>query len=159
MQREIEPSLPALPGLDLAAYRESLLSRFANPALAHKTHQIAMDGSQKLPQRLLGTARERLAAGASITRLALGVAAWLHYLRGEDEAGHGYVIDDPLAAPLSSLAREAADLSDPLARARRLLGFAPVFGDLAGSEVLAAAIAPHLHSLRERGVAATLEGL
>jgi len=50
-------------------------ARFANPALKHRTWQIAMDGSQKLPQRLLGTIRDRLAAGGSIDRLALGVAA------------------------------------------------------------------------------------
>ena len=159
MQDEIEPTLPALPGLDRAAYRQQLLQRFANPALAHRTHQIAMDGSQKLPQRLLGTVRERLAAGAAITRLALGVAAWLHYLRGQDEAGQTYAVDDPLAGPLQVLQAEASALTDPLAHAQRLLAFAPVFGDLAHSPALAAAVAPHLASLQQRGVAATLEAL
>lgn len=159
MREEIEPTLPTLPGLDLAAYRESLLSRFANPALAHRTHQIAMDGSQKLPQRLLGTVRDRLATGSSIRRLALGIAAWLHYLRGTDEAGQGYAVDDPLAAALQMLSAQAASIADPLERARRLLGMPAVFGDLAHSAVLAAAIAPHLESLAQRGVAATLEAL
>lgn len=159
MQGEIEPTLPALPGLDLSAYRQSLLRRFANPALAHKTHQIAMDGSQKLPQRLLGTVRERLAAAQPIARLALGIAAWLHYLRGVDEAGQAYPVDDPLAAQLTALSAQACALTDPLARARALMQVPAVFGDLAQSEALAAALAPHLHSLATQGVAATLEAL
>ena len=64
MDEEVTPTLPVPPGADLAGYKRSLLERFANPALKHRTWQIAMDGSQKLPQRLLGTIRDRLAARA-----------------------------------------------------------------------------------------------
>jgi fructuronate reductase len=160
LRDEVEPTLGALPGFDGAAYRERLLRRFANPALAHRTQQIAMDGSQKLPQRLLGTLRDRLAAGAPIPRLALGVAAWLHYLRGTDERGERHPIDDPLAAELAALVREAdAAGEDDTERARRYARFAPVFGDLAGDERLVAALAPALHGLHTRGVVATLQDL
>jgi len=159
MRDEIEPTLPALPGLDLAAYRASLLARFANPALAHRTQQIAMDGSQKLPQRLLGTVRDRLAAGQTIARLGLAIAAWLHYLRGRDERDHAYTIDDPLADELLDLARRAEMKADPRARADLLTRFAPVFGDLAGVAALVDAVAPALESLRTRGVRATLESV
>jgi fructuronate reductase len=157
MRDEIEPTLPALPGLDLRAYRTSLLARFANPALAHRTQQIAMDGSQKLPQRLLGTVRDRLAAGRSVTRLGLAIAAWLHYLRGRDERGEPYPIDDPLAGELTALSERAGAIVDPRERAAALTHFAPVFGDLAGAPPLVDAIAPALESLRMRGVPATLE--
>ena len=64
MDEEVTPTLTVPPGADLAGYKRSLQERFANPALKHRTWQIAMDGSQKLPQRLLGTIRDRLAAGA-----------------------------------------------------------------------------------------------
>ena len=80
MDEEVTPTLTVPPGADLAGYKASLLDRFANPALKHRTWQIAMDGSQKLPQRLLGTVRDRLAAGAPIERLALAVAAWMRYV-------------------------------------------------------------------------------
>ena len=70
MREEIAPTLPPLPGLDLAQYQERLLRRFANPALRHQTRQIAMDGSQKLPQRLLDTARARLAREQPMPLLA-----------------------------------------------------------------------------------------
>src|SRR5438093_562142 len=155
MREEIEPTLPALPGLDLAAYRAQLLQRFANPALAHRLQQIAMDGSQKLPQRLLGTVRDRLAAGAPITRLALGIAGWLHYLRGVDERGEAYAIDDPLAQALSQTLRAADGSGDDEHRAHILSSFTAVFGDLAGDPRLARALAPHLRSLRESGVTTT----
>ena len=57
------PTLAMPAGTDLAAYSASLLQRFSNPALHHRTWQIAMDGSQKLPQRLLGTMQDRLRLG------------------------------------------------------------------------------------------------
>jgi fructuronate reductase len=159
LRDEVEPTLPSLPALDRTAFRTALLAHFANPALAHRCAQIAIDGSQKLPQRWLGTVRERLAAGQAIDRLALGIAAWLHHLRGVDESGATYAIDDPLATELSALWRAGQAVDDPVQRARRLLDFAPVFGNLAGNEALAAAVAPHLNALRSRGVVAALERL
>ncbi len=85
MAEEIAPTLPPLFGFDLAAYQAELLQRFRNPALRHRTWQIAMDGSQKVPQRLLGTIRARLAAGEPFGRLALGLAGWIRYASGRDE--------------------------------------------------------------------------
>jgi fructuronate reductase len=154
LHSEVEPTLA---GLAVPTdYRQRLLQRFANPALAHRCAQIAMDGSQKIPQRLLATLRDRLAAGAPIDHLALALAGWLHFLRGHDEAGQPYPIDDPLAALLQALWREAQALPDARARAEHLTRFAPVFGDLAGEPRLVAALAPWLQSLQARGVAATL---
>src|SRR3712207_3223428 len=100
MDEEVAPTLQVPPGADIAGYKRSLLARFANPALRHRTWQIAMDGSQKLPQRLLGTIRDRLTAGASIPRLALGVAAWMRYVTGIDERGQPIDVRDPLGARL-----------------------------------------------------------
>nr|WP_315495074.1 mannitol dehydrogenase family protein [uncultured Rhodoferax sp.] len=159
MRDEIEPTLPALPGLDVAAYRHNLLARYANPALAHRTHQIAMDGSQKLPQRLLGTLRDRLTRQLPVTRMALGLAAWMHYLRGVDELGQSYRIDDPHAAALTALhqASIGKGVSPPSVQA--MLAYAPVFGDLAGNAALTKALVPLLQSLQAHGVAATLEAV
>ena len=145
LRDEVAPTLPDLPGLDLDDYRARLLQRFANPALQHKTAQIAMDGSQKLPQRLLGTVRDRLRAGLPIERLALAVAAWIHYQRGVDEIGTRYEVQDPLAGELASV--------EPLT------SFTPVFGELGNDERFVAAVARWTRSLRERGVLATLKSL
>src|SRR4051794_41524062 len=89
--------VPAPFGLDLRVYTAELLARFANTAIRHRTWQIAMDGSQKLPQRLLSTTRERLAQDRPIPRLALAAAAWIRYVGGQDEAGPALALADPPA--------------------------------------------------------------
>lgn len=159
MRDEIEPTLPALPGLDLAAYRHNLLVRYANPALAHRTQQIAMDGSQKLPQRLLGTLRDRLVRQLPVPRMALGLAAWMHYLRGVDELGQAYGIDDPHATQLTVLYQQSLGQGVSPHTVQAMLAYAPVFGDLAGHAALTAALLPLLQSLQTQGVAATLEAV
>ena len=95
------------PGADVAAYKRALIERFENPALRHRTWQICMDGSQKLPQRLLGSIRDRLAAGAPIDRLVMGVAGWMRYVTGIDEHGKPIDVRDPLSARLRAIADQA----------------------------------------------------
>ena len=97
MDEEITPTLAAYGVGDLTSYKRMLFERFQNPSLRHRTWQIAMDGSQKLPQRTLPVIRERLDAGASIRRLALVVAAWMRYVVGLDESGRAIDVRDPLA--------------------------------------------------------------
>jgi len=161
---EIAPSLGEIPGVDLASFGAQLLVRFDNPALAHQTQQIAMDGSQKLPQRLLGSVRERLAHGEPITLLALAVAAWMRYLDGVDDTGYAYPINDPLAPALAqqlanaqALAEaEPANLQTERSRVAALVSFAPVFGDLGDAAGFIDAVAAHRLSIRQHGVLATL---
>ena len=154
MLEEAAPTLPPVPGLDLAAYADSLVERFRNPALRHRTWQIAMDGTQKLPQRLLGTLRDRLAAGASIDRLALGVAAWMRYATGRDERGEAIDLRDPLA---DELRRRTAGLEDARAIADSLLGLDAVFGrDLPTDRRFTEAVTAALSSLLREGAAATV---
>jgi fructuronate reductase len=99
---DVIPTLAAPPGLDLSAYRDSVLERFANPATGHTTIQVAMDGSQKLPVRLLGTAADRLAGGAVPHQVARAVASWMVFV-GRTADGD-LVLDDPLAGRLQAAA-------------------------------------------------------
>ena len=105
MLREAAPTLIPAPGQDLVAYASALSDRFANPALDHRLSQIAIDGSQKLPQRWLATLAERQALGATCPAILTGLAAWVHHLRGANG-----VVDDPRADEL----RIAADQPDPV---------------------------------------------
>lgn len=114
MTHEIAPTLDLPDSFDLVGYQAKLLDRFANPSLRHRTWQIAMDGSQKLPQRLLDTIRDRIAAGQPFSRLALGVAAWIRYAGGIDEAGRPIDVRDPLAAQMASLAEAARGRPDAM---------------------------------------------
>lgn len=127
MQGEVVPTLAQPAGIDLAAYRESLVERFANPALPHKTQQVAMDGSQKLPQRLLGTIRDGIAAGRRIHFAALAVAAWMRYVYGEDETGRPIQVADPMAPTFAKLA--ARHRGDPTAFAQSLLAIDAIFDE------------------------------
>ncbi len=156
MTDEVMPTLP-MPRADLERYRDQLLERFANPALRHRTWQIAMDGSQKLPQRLLGTIRERLANGQGIERLSLGVAAWMRYVTGIDETGVPIEVKDPLAPRLRAIAdaagRDAQKLADGLLQVTEVFG-----ADLPANAMFRTAATLHLKSLFEIGALAAAAG-
>lgn len=121
-QGEIIPALTPPPGEDLGAYADALAARYANPAIRHRTWQIAMDGSQKLPQRILGTIAEGRAAGRPVPGLTLAVAAWMRYTSGRDEVGKPIEVKDPLAPQLAALWRD-----DPAATVAGFLALAQVF--------------------------------
>jgi fructuronate reductase len=148
--------LEVIPGLDptvreeAPGYCASLLARFDNPGLAHQTAQIAMDGSQKLPLRVLPSIRANLASGLPIDRLALVVAAWINYLRGVDAQGKPFPPDDPLREQLQGL----ATLAEPAEAVRRILGLRPIFGDLADCEALTRLTTTALEKLRRLGTTA-----
>jgi fructuronate reductase len=124
---EIRPSVPPPPGMNLAAYCDQLLARFRNTSIRHRLAQIAMDGSQKLPQRLLHTARENLAAGRPIAHIALAVAAFALHASGVDAQRRPVEVKDPLAAEMADAL--AGLRQDPETALGRWLGIAAVFGD------------------------------
>jgi len=88
-------TLGPLDGVEFADYAEALLVRFANPHLAHETYQIAMDGTEKLPQRILAPAVETLAAGDPPDAFAFAIAAWMRYLLGATLPDEGHWLRDP----------------------------------------------------------------
>jgi fructuronate reductase len=122
-EQEVLPTLPPV-ATDPFAYAASCRHRFANRALDHHTAQVAMDGSQKLPMRLLVPMTERVAEGAEVERLGLVVAAWMtHVARCARGGGE---LEDPLAQTLVERVVGAPASSDGLVDA--LLGVVEVFG-------------------------------
>ncbi|MDE2454840.1 MAG: mannitol dehydrogenase family protein, partial [Burkholderiales bacterium] len=106
MVDDLLPGLERPAGLDVPGYCRALIERFENPALGHRTRQIASDGSQKVPVRWLPALRR--AAGTERPWLERALAAWLHYLCEErDEAGRALVIADPGAPMLAARLRAA----------------------------------------------------
>ena len=103
MKRDILPTLKAPRGLDLNVYIEAILKRFRNPAIRHALAQIAWDGSQKLPFRLLGTIQDNLEAGRPIDRLCVPITAWMHFVRRK--AADGEQVVDPLARRLFDIGK------------------------------------------------------
>lgn len=134
MREDIAPSVAPPAGLDVPGYIGTILSRFANPAIQHRLVQIAADGSQKLPIRLLAPVREARVAGRPIDRLAVPIAAWLRFLaRGEGVA-------DPLADRL---------VGRP---PREVLALHEVFGDLVDDTVFVDGVM-QAHAALEQGAA------
>jgi fructuronate reductase len=147
---DVIPILPAPPGLNLEQYADQLFERYRNPAIRHRLWQIAMDGSQKLPQRLLSTVRDNLNRQRPFKFVALSVAGWMRYVSGIDEAGGAIDVRDPLAP----LLRERTDSAgpDPVAQVQALATVEAVFGkDLPASEMFMTAVTEAYKTLRREG--------
>ncbi len=147
MDRETGPTLPEVPGIDLAGYKRTLIERFANPAIHDTVERVNTDAPLNL---LLDPIRARLAMGAEVELLALALAAWLRRVRGTDDAGRSVPVRNPMAALLQE--RAEAGGPDPVP----LLSIEPLFGDLSRNMALVDPTRRWLASLYERGSRATL---
>ncbi len=152
---EIAPSFTPPDGVDLQDYARSLLSRYQNPAIRHRTWQIAMDGSQKLPQRILATIVDNLNAGKASPGLYLTIAAWMRYVGGVDEKSQPIDVKDPLAAKFRQISDSEKAIS---ARAARLLSEASVFPPSFSSQ-LTGPVSAALEQLHEVGAKRSVAAL
>ncbi len=147
VDQEILPEIATIPGFDLSTYVERVFERFANSGVAYATRQVATDGSQKLPQRLVPVLAERLAAGRSIDRLALVIAAWINHLQ------------DPAPDPLGELLQRLyQSISQPEALVEAICEQTPIFDalhDVRGE--FQSAVATALGSIHSIGLAAALQ--
>ncbi|WP_433640763.1 mannitol dehydrogenase family protein [Kluyvera georgiana] len=124
MLKEQAPTLK-VQNVDLARYADLLIERYTNPALRHRTWQIAMDGSQKLPQRMLDSVRWHLADNSSFTLLALGVSGWMRYVGGVDEQGNAIEVCDPLLPVIQAAVQQSEEGES---RVKALLAIEAIFG-------------------------------
>ena len=147
MDRETGPTLPEVPGVDLAAYKATLIRRFANTAIKDTVERVNTDAPLNI---LVDPIRDRLRAGAPLDLLALALAAWLRRVRGEDEAGQPIDVRHPMAALLRE--RAVAGGADPAP----LLGITELFGDAGRDSRLVGPVGRWLASLYEAGSRATL---
>lgn len=153
---EAIPSLPEGVGLKPEAYTGELTKRYDNPALKHRTAQIANDGSQKLPQRIVATALERVGAGGSARHLMMAPAAWIAACEargGTLPSGH---FTDPLDGAMTGIFSKGMNAADTVKAVFDAGGFAA--GSKHRQELMDLA-AEHLDSLRRNGAAATLTEL
>ncbi|ORM64302.1 fructuronate reductase [Pantoea rodasii] len=126
MMHEQAPTLRMPDGIDLQAYADQLIARFSNPSLRHRTQQIAMDGSQKLPQRWLDSVRHHLQHGSDYRHLALGIAGWMRYVLGCNQQGEKFDVVDPLFDTLTHINQHYPEGD---ARVSALLAVKSIFGD------------------------------
>ncbi|MGE0500538.1 MAG: mannitol dehydrogenase family protein [Rhizobiaceae bacterium] len=152
--REAARSLGAVGAVDLDAYARDLRTRFANPGIAHETYQIAMDGTQKLPQRILEPALSALESDRRLDAYAFAVAAWMRYCLGMTEGGERYALRDPREAEIAGLVEGNRDAN---AVADALLGLPGLFPQaLASSAAWRASIVTRLGAMLTDGMGAAI---
>ncbi|RBP53018.1 mannitol dehydrogenase family protein [Arenicella xantha] len=155
MRDEAATSLTIPSGLDIDEYRHNLQQRYDNSALQHRTYQIAMDGSQKIPQRLLSTLRFHLAHNGPIEASSLAIAAWMRYVMAHRENGEPFEVQDPLAARFKAVVNDAE--KDPVKLVTGLLGIREIFADdLIQNQRLCDELTKSLRSLLAVGALKTL---
>jgi fructuronate reductase len=154
---EAMATVSAPSSVDVDDYELQLLRRFANPGLRHRLAQIAIDGSQKLPLRLVATVRDARAAGVEPLASVLGIAAWMRYVTARhDDAGRPLAVDDPMAP---RIAEAVGSADDPGTIVERLLSLAEMFGELGDDVVLRGLLATALAQLAGAGALATLRNV
>jgi mannitol 2-dehydrogenase len=152
MDEDVTPQLAPVPGIDLTQYKQTLIERFSNCAIADQLERVCSDGSSKFPKFTVPTINRLIADGAELDRAALVVAAWALYLKGIDENGDSYRIPDPRAEFCQSLVEEDEGLAE------RLLGREEIFGtQIPGSPAFRDAFERNLMRLRTLGVSGTLD--
>jgi len=149
MRDEIQPLLPAVPGMNTPGYRNTLLSRLGNPRMSDELSRLARRGSSKISSFLLPSLHEAIAQDRPHTLLMLALAGWARYLRGYDLKGGKIRIDDPESSLLTSLATMAGNNPDPLLRY-------DIFTELRVVPAFAERLGEMIENIDERGVIPTL---
>jgi fructuronate reductase len=149
-------TLDPVPGVDLTQYAADLQERFRNPAIAHETYQIAMDGTQKLPQRLLEPTMAALEREQPIDAFAFAVAAWMRYATGRRKGGEAYALRDPREKEIVEMLGKAG--SDAGAIADALFALPGLFPSaLRGNTAWTAAVKRKLSVMTEKGMRAAID--
>ena len=155
MLQQQAPTLNVSPQVNLQQYAEKLIERFSNPSLKHRTWQIAMDGTQKLPQRMLDSIRWHIKHNSDFSLLALGVAGWMRYVGGIDDNNQIIDIRDPMSEQLRKVVNTTIDGAE---RVDQLLKLKTVFGtDLPKNEKLKTLLKNYYLALMKNGVKSTLD--
>jgi mannitol 2-dehydrogenase len=148
---EIIPVVPPVPDTNLNDYFALCERRFGNPKIGDTIRRLALDGSNRQPKFIIPSAADRLAAGQSVTGLALVSALWCRYCYGTTDSGTVIEPNDPSWDRLTAQAKLAKD--DPEA----WLAMTDIYGDLARNATFVAAFSHALNTLWSIGTKATLE--
>lgn len=153
MHSEATPTLRPVPGVDLDAYKRTLIERYRNPEVRDTLARLCAESSDRIPKWLLPVVREQLARDGSVTNSAAIVASWARYAEGVDEQGEPIDVVDRLREQLVPIAR--SQRGNPLA----FIQNRSVFGDLVDDERFTTPYLAALESLHERGAKVTYSSL
>lgn len=150
---EATPTLLPVPGIDLDAYKDELIARFANPEVRDTLARLCADTSNRIPKWLVPVVRDNLANGRTVVLSAAIVASWARYAEGIDEDGNRIEVVDALADIL--IERALRYPNDELSFLRNRDLFGALMGDSRFTEPYRAT----LRALHERGALGTLQAV
>lgn len=151
--RMVSDGLPLLAGVDYADYASQLVKRFGNPGISHETYQIAMDGSQKMPQRIFEPAMEALERDMPVDSFVFATAAWMRYLLGVTEENSRYDLRDPKGPSISRAIAGQTDARSIIEALGSVEGLLP--GRLFSHRMFVDAVAQTLDEILADGVLPT----
>ena len=141
---------------DALAYRDALLTRFANPGLRHLCLQICNDSSQKIPLRWVPSVLAARQRQHRATHLAFAAAVWMRFLQGHCEQGLAYLWSDAWRERLQALA--VAHGPEPQHCVNALLGITDIWGPtLATDAVWCDSVAQALARIQRQGLLPALQ--
>jgi mannitol 2-dehydrogenase len=153
MDDEATPTLDPVPGVDLTAYKQTLLDRFSNPEIRDTIARLCAESSDRIPKWVVPVIRAQLERGGPVALAAAIVASWARYAEGIDEHGRPIEIVDRRKDEVMERAARQASNPTAFVESREL------FGDLADNAQFIDAYLTALRSLHEHGARRTLEGL
>jgi mannitol 2-dehydrogenase len=123
MQEESKPNLPDIPGVNIDEYCQTLMERFSNPTIMDQLPRVCLNASGKIPQFIMPSIAEALWVTGPFRRLCFVAAAWFHYIKGVDDNGNSFKVEDPMIEELQAKAHAGG--TDPAA----ILSIKNLFGD------------------------------
>lgn len=152
MQQEVKPLLPEIPGVDIDQYCETLMERFSNPTIMDQIPRVALNASGKIPQFIMPSVAEAIWVTAPFRRLCFVTAGWFRYIRGIDDAGNKFEVDDPMREQLQDLAKKGGNTPHELLSVKVLFG-----GDLRNDKRFTDEVTKAMELIEKDGVLATIE--
>jgi len=122
MQEEVKPLLPAISGVDIDEYCKTLMERFSNPTIMDQLPRICLNASGKIPQFIMPSIAEATWVTGPFRRLCFVAAAWFHYLKGVDDNGKPFEVEDPMRDVLQAKARAGGTNPAELLSVKNLFG-------------------------------------
>lgn len=156
MDTEGTPTLQPVPGVDLDAYKDSLIERFANPNVRDQVQRLCLEASDRIPKFVLPVIRDQLAAGRGVRLAAAIIASLARYCEAVDDDGEPIEINDRIADTLREYAaKQVGEGADELA----FLTNRQLFGDLIDDQRFTAPYLEVLRSLHADGARTTIARL
>ena len=155
LEKEVIPTIDKISIETLRTYKDKLIERFSNANLHHKTYQIAMDGSKKIPVRWLPVMRDLLKNGLECKVLPLAIASWIIYMKGTTLEGKLFEVQDPYKENASVIYSKCLSDSEIV---MSFLEEESIFGsELCNNKIITSSIEHHMKMILKNGLRRTID--